>query len=92
MARLVFTAHLAAVVPRDEMAYDGATLGEALQAAFRDYPVLKTYILDDQGRVRRHIAIFLDGSLRAREEALDLPVTRESEIYVLQALSGGRGS
>lgn len=89
MARLVFTAHLAAVVPRDEMAYHGATLGEALHAAFRDYPALRPYILDDQGRVRRHIAIFLDGELRPREEALALPVTADSEVYVLQALSGG---
>ncbi len=92
MARLVFTAHLAAIVPRDEMAYDGATLGEALHAAFRDHPALQRYILDDQGRVRRHIAIFLDGRLRAREErARFAGDARERNLCAAGAVGRARG-
>jgi hypothetical protein len=39
--------------------------------------------------VRRHIAIFVDGALQHRERALELPLGSASEIYVMQALSGG---
>ena len=54
-----------------------------------DYPRLKTYVLDDQGRLRKHIAIFVDGVMQPRERALALPVGDRTEVYVFQALSGG---
>jgi len=89
MARVVFTQHLATVAPVTEAVYDGATVAEVLGGAFADHPQLKGYICDDQGRVRRHIAIFVDGALQDRGSVLALPVTAGSEVYVLQALSGG---
>ena len=60
-----------------------------LDAVANDYPRVKNYVLDDQGRVRRHVAIFVDGVMRPRETALALPLQPSSEVYVLQALSGG---
>ena len=89
MARIAFTSHLRAVGPCEPTAYDGATLAEVLDAVAADYPLLKNYVLDDQGRVRRHIAIFVDGTMRPRETALGLSLTASSNVYVLQALSGG---
>jgi sulfur carrier protein ThiS len=69
--------------------YRGTTVAELLDAVAADYPLVKDYVLDDQGRVRRHVAIFVDGIMRPRETALALPLTEASEVYVLQALSGG---
>jgi sulfur carrier protein ThiS len=89
LARIAFTSHLRAVGPCDPTVYDGATLAEVLDAVAADYPLLKPYVLDDQGRVRRHIAIFVDGTMQPRDAALALPLTEASTIYVLQALSGG---
>jgi hypothetical protein len=89
MARIAFTRHLRDVGPSELAAYDGATIGELIEAAAADYPRLKGYVLDDQGRVRKHIAIFLDGEMQKRSTALALPVGKDSEIYVFQALSGG---
>lgn len=89
MAIIVFTSHLEAVGPTDPVRYDGATLAEVLDAVAIDYPRVKNYVLDDQGRVRRHVAIFVDGVMRPRETALALPLQPSSEVYVLQALSGG---
>jgi len=51
--------------------------------------MLLNYILDDQRRVRQHIAIFVDGALRPRQSVLSEPVGEDSEVYVFQALSGG---
>jgi sulfur carrier protein ThiS len=89
LARLAFTSHLRAVGPTGSVRYEGATLSEALKAAGADYPQLLPYILDDQGRVRKHIAVFVDGAMVPREAALSMPLSPESEVYVLQALSGG---
>lgn len=89
MARIAFTRHLRHVAPCEPTAYDGATLAAVLDAVARDYPRLKGYILDDQGRIRQHVAVYVDGVLRPREEALSLPLSDSSEVYVFQALSGG---
>lgn len=89
MPRIAFTSHLRTVGPTAPTPYDGATVGEMIRAAAAEHPRLADYVLDDQGRVRKHIAIFVDGEMVARDKALERAVGTESEIYVMQALSGG---
>jgi sulfur carrier protein ThiS len=89
VATIAFTSHLQAVAPTAPMACDGTTVAHLLAALDRDYPLLRNYLLDDQGRVRQHIAIFVDGELRPRDTVLAEPVNEATEVYVLQALSGG---
>jgi sulfur-carrier protein len=89
LARIAFTAHLQAVGPTEPARYAGATLAEVLDAVGADYPRLKSYVLDDQGRLRKHIAIFVDGVMRPRDSALALKLDEASDVYVFQALSGG---
>jgi sulfur carrier protein ThiS len=56
---------------------------------FAANPALRGYLLDDQGHVRKHVAVFVDGrKIRDREHMSDA-VTEASEIYVMQALTGG---
>lgn len=74
-------------VPEREVA--AHSVDEALAAAFATQPQLRGYILDDQGGLRRHLAVFVDGRpLRDRRRLSD-PVGIDSKIYVVQALSGG---
>ncbi|HET9159253.1 MAG TPA: MoaD/ThiS family protein [Caulobacteraceae bacterium] len=89
MARIAFTRHLRDVGPSELVSYDGATVGELIEAAAADFPRLREYVLDDQGRLRKHIAVFIDGEMKKRSTALGLAVGKDSEIYVFQALSGG---
>lgn len=89
MAKLVFTSHLNGVAPSYPCHYDAPDVGRVLAAAFTDHPGLRHYILDDQGKVRKHVVIFVDDRQLAREAALGAPVTAQNEVYVLQALSGG---
>lgn len=66
-----------------------ATVRAALDAAFLIQPRLRDYILEDQGELRKHVLIFVDGQqLRDRDRQTDT-VSDHSEIYVVQALSGG---
>lgn len=67
----------------------GGTVREALEAYFVDHPRVRGYVLDEQGRLRQHVVIFVNGSqLRDRSKLSD-PVPPDAELYVMQALSGG---
>ena len=85
MPQVVFTAHLKRLAPPAPVEVAGATVAEALDAVFARHPLLGGYVLDDQRRLRRHVALFVDGE-RARLEDAVGPGAR---IAVLQALSGG---
>lgn len=89
MATIAFTPHLRAVGPTEEQACPGSTLAEMLDALDPHYPRLKAYVLDDQGRLRKHVAIFIDGLMTSRERALHRPLGAATHVYVFQALSGG---
>ena len=67
----------------------GGTVGEVLGRVFADNPRLRTYVLDDQGALRKHMMIFVDGKQLVDRERLSDPVGPAAEIYVMQALSGG---
>lgn len=89
MPFIACTRRLAQVGPLELTSYPGDTVNTLLDAATADYPRLKTYVLDDQGRVRKHVAIFVDGTLQPRNSVLQLPLGARSEVYIMQALSGG---
>ena len=89
MPRVVFTSNLQRHVDCPEAVVDGQTVCEALEAVFAGNETLRGYVLDDQGRLRTHMAVFVDNApVRDRAELTDA-VSRTSEIYVMQALSGG---
>jgi molybdopterin synthase sulfur carrier subunit len=89
MARVHFTAWLRDLVPDGPLPTTGATVGEALTALFGDRPHMRGYLLDEQGRLRKHVCIFADGRRLASNSALSHPLRADSEIHVMQALSGG---
>ena len=79
------TRHVAC--PKQEV--QAATLGAALDAAFRAAPALKPYVLDEQGGVRKHVAVFLNGDMLARDAALARALAPADRVMVIQALTGG---
>lgn len=64
-------------------------MSEALSRVFLDNPGLRSYVLDDQGRLRTHVAIYVDGRLVRDRVALGDKVGKSAAIHVMQALSGG---
>ena len=67
----------------------GGTLKEVLKEMDGNYPGIRNYILDEQGSLRRHVNIFIDGRLISDRVALSDHFSEKSEIYIIQALSGG---
>ena len=89
MARVFFSPHFSKHVAVETEKVAGETVAEALESAFTRHPTLRGYVLDDQGAVRKHVMIFVDDEFLADRKELSDPVSTESEIHVMQALSGG---
>ncbi|MEN3353287.1 MAG: sulfur-carrier protein [Betaproteobacteria bacterium] len=89
MPRVVFTSNLQRHVTCPERDVSGTTVAQALEAVFAEAPQVREYVLDEHGHVRKHVAIYVDGQRIADRERLTDAVGPASEVYVLQALSGG---
>jgi molybdopterin converting factor small subunit len=63
----------------------GATVGEVLRELERRFPTVTGWILDEQGRVRPHVNVFVNGE-RIREDAAVAP---DDTLQVLPSISGG---
>lgn len=89
MPSVSFTSSLKRHLDCPQVSVEAATVSEALSAVFRENPRLRGYIVDEQGRLRQHVAVFVDGeAIRDRERLTDAVRTGQ-EIFVMQALSGG---
>ena len=89
MATVHFTSQLERFLPAPTVTVPGATLGAVFDAVFASHPALRGYVLDDQGMIRRHVAVFVAGEPVRDRADLSLPVAADDEIHVFQALSGG---
>jgi hypothetical protein len=86
---LAFTPNLARLLTVPEGTFAGATVREVLETAFASRPEVRGYVLDDQGALRKHVMVFVDGVQIRDRVALDDPVGQSGEVFVMQALSGG---
>jgi sulfur-carrier protein len=89
MARVVFTPNLQRHVACPATEVPGRTVREVLDAVFAGNPQARGYVLDDQAALRKHMAIFIDGAPLRDRAGLSDAVRDSSQIYVMQALSGG---
>lgn len=87
--RVTFTTALARHLDAPAVEVRGETVRQLLEATFERNPRLRGYLLDDQGRLRRHVAVFLDGQVIGDRERLSDRVGPTGELFVMQALSGG---
>ncbi len=62
MVQVVFTPNLQRHVQCPPVSVSGVTVAEALGSVFDDNPILKRYVLDDQGALRKNMVIFIDGT------------------------------
>lgn len=89
MARVRFTENIQRHVSCPEREVAGETIGEILDAYFQENVRARGYVLDDQGAVRRHMNLFINGRQIVDRAGLSDPVGDADTVDVMQALSGG---
>lgn len=89
MATVTFTPNLNRHLDIPCSSVPAGSVRSALETVFASNGRLRSYVLDDQGSLRQHVVVFIDGELAADRSGLSDPVEEESEVYVMQALSGG---
>lgn len=86
---MIFTENIQRHVRCPPADADGHTVREVLERVFAANPRAREYVLDDQGAVRRHMVVFVDGRQIRDRGGLSDPVPPGGEVCVMQALSGG---
>ena len=90
MPNIKFTYALKRFFPElKEVPAGGKSFPEIFTELDQQYPGISSYILDEQGSLRKHVNIFIDGKMINDRNTLSDPFTTGSEIYIMQALSGG---
>ena len=68
---------------------EGATLRAVLDAYFHANERARGYVLDDSGRLRKHMAAFIDGQQIDDRDRLTDTVPPGAVVDIVQSLSGG---
>jgi molybdopterin synthase sulfur carrier subunit len=65
------------------------TAADVIEALAREHPGIRDRVLDEQGELRRHVNIFIDGENARVAGGLAAQISVDSEIWIHPALSGG---
>jgi sulfur-carrier protein len=76
---------------RSEVRIDTAAgpLSSALARLWAECPGMRDRVLDERGRVRLHINIFVDGENSRDVGGFEAPVSANAEVFIIPAVSGG---
>lgn len=89
MAKLYFPINLTRQVEYPDAEIDASTVGELFEQYFLQHPKVESYVLDDQGAIRKHIVVLVEGAnIKDRQSLMD-KVSNQSEVHIFNALSGG---
>ena len=89
MVTVEFAASLRRHVPCAPQSVAAGSLRAVLDTAMRAAPEMRHYVFDDQGNIRKHVAVFLNKSMLMDRQDLSLPLSDDDRVLVIQALTGG---
>lgn len=90
MPEIHFTQALKRFFPNLEpVQSDQLSIPDILDELDQKFPGITGYILDDQGHLRKHVNIFIDGRMISDRQKLSDELDEQTEVYIMQALSGG---
>ena len=90
MSSVSFTGNLKRFYPElNTMHVEAETVAELLDKIEERFPGIKDYIVDEDGRLRKHVNIFIGNEMIRDQQALTDQIDQNDSIYIMQALSGG---
>lgn len=69
----------------------GETLAEVLEGLEARFPGLRARIVDDQGRVRRFVHVFVNGSSSGFADPESVRLRPGDTVHILPSVAGGNG-
>jgi molybdopterin converting factor small subunit len=74
-----------------EIKLEGAprNVGEALDQLWSEHGGLRDRVLTEQGQVRPHVNVFVNSQVVRRDQVLQVPISGDTEICIMPAVSGG---
>lgn len=72
-----------------EVELDASTVAEAISGLEARFPGMRRRVLDDQGRVRRHVLVFVNADNVAGQAPADVRLSAGDTLHILPAVSGG---
>jgi sulfur-carrier protein len=90
MPHVTCTRHLRRFFPTLEAGdVPGATVRGVIAALDERHPGFASYVVDEAGRLRRHVNVFVGEEPISDRDKLSDSVAAGDKIFILQALSGG---
>jgi sulfur carrier protein ThiS len=89
MVTVEFAPSLQRHVPCPVQSVPAGSLRQSLQTALHAAPKLRDYVFDEQGAVRKHVAVFINSQMIRDRKNLEQPLQAGDRVLVIQALSGG---
>ncbi|MCP9944290.1 MoaD/ThiS family protein [Streptomyces somaliensis] len=74
---------------RAEVTAEGATLAEVIESLERDHPGIAARVLDDQGRLRRFVNVYVDDDDVRFEKGLETATPEGAGVSIIPAVAGG---
>jgi molybdopterin synthase sulfur carrier subunit len=87
--RVTFAASLQRHIPCPSQSVAVASLREVLKTALLAAPDLSHYVFDDQGNIRKHVAVFINRDMLQNRADLSQILKPGDQVLVVQALTGG---
>ncbi len=72
-----------------EVGFEGTDLATVLDRALSAWPRVGSRVRDEQGQIRRHVNVFVDGEDARHGDGLATVVRPGSVVHVINAVSGG---
>ena len=90
MPKVSFTSALKRFFPNlKTIEFDANSLEETIKKLENYYPGITSYLVDNSGKLRKHVNIFIGENRIKDRENLSDKIKETDHIYIMQALSGG---
>ena len=90
MAQLRFTPHLTRFFPGlVPMHLEADSVAQLIVALDEQHPGIAAYLVDERGALRPHVNVFVDEEMVTDRLHLSDALGEGSQVFILQALSGG---
>ena len=89
LVKVTLTANLQKYFPRAKFEIEASSVKQVLEKMDEERPLFSRYVLEDNGAIRKHVNIFVDGEVVRDKSHVNIALKSGAQVHIMQALSGG---